>query len=149
MLFQRIKKNRGKAKVSFHEIFRIFRAVDTGKIEYKIRIFTVLVQLLRRAVYLILIDFVNLNSRPCTVLPVPYVFQVVAKGCSDHPPRTRNQYSHLHTSSTFSAAGSVYFFQSLSTILPLCESFAKVTLYDCQSGYSQSASLLAHNLYHE
>ena len=97
MFFQRIKKNRGKAKVSFHEIFRVFRTIDTSKIEYKIRIFTVLVQLLRRAINIVLIDFINLNSRPCAVLPVPYIFQIVAKGCSNHTLRTSNQYLHLRS----------------------------------------------------
>ena len=84
MLFQAVQQIRCKAEVSLHEVFRVLRTIHACQIEHKVRLLAVLVQLLRRGIQIIFVDFFNMQCRAGLVLAVPDVFQVVAQGGSHH-----------------------------------------------------------------
>ena len=76
MLFQRIQQRRSKAEIARLEFGRVFRAVDTGKVEDEVRLGAEFVQLFRSAVNVVFVNFINLYIRACTVLEVTDIFQI-------------------------------------------------------------------------
>ena len=70
MLLKAIKQRGCETTVSFHKLRCFLRPVYTGGMNDKVRAFTVLIQLLRCAVNVVLVDGSDLQIRSCPVLSV-------------------------------------------------------------------------------
>ena len=84
VLFQAIEQRRRKAEVALHKIVGIFGAVDARKVEHKVRLSAISVQLVRGRIDVVLVNLVDLDVRAGSVLAVADIFQVVAQGGSHH-----------------------------------------------------------------
>lgn len=125
VLFQAVQQVRGKAKVAFHEVFRVLRAVDTGQVEDEVGFPAICVQLFRSRVQIVFVNLVNMQSGADLVFAVPDVFQVVAQGGSHHALGTCYQNVHYFTSEcttvqsgTSAPSGTVALLQTV-TLLPM------------------------------
>lgn len=96
MLFQRIQQRRSKAEIARLEFGRVFRAVDTGKVEDEVRLGAEFVQLFRSAVNVVFVNFINLYIRACTVLEVTDIFQIFCEIPPDKAFCACDKYSHVH-----------------------------------------------------
>ena len=100
VFFQGIQQSGGKTEVARAELRRILRAVDPGKMEHKIRLPAVFVQLLCRAVDVIFVDLTNVYIRAGAVFAVTDVFQVFTEIAPHKALGAGNQNVHgsfLHT----------------------------------------------------
>ena len=125
VLFQAVQQVRGKAKVAFHEVFRILRAVDTGQVEDEVSFPAICVQFFRSGAQIVFVNLVNMQSGAGLVFAVPDVFQVVAQGGSHHALGTCYQNVHFFTSvctavqsGTSAPSGTAALLQTV-TLLPM------------------------------
>ena len=91
MLLERVEKQGRKAEVSLLEVRRVGGAIHPGKVEHEVRLGAEGVQLFRRVVDVIFVDFFNMDVRTHAVLAVTEGLQVVAKRRADHALRAGDE----------------------------------------------------------
>ena len=85
MLFQAVQQIGGKAEVALHKLLRILRAVHPRQIEDKIGLAAVFIQFFPCGIQIVLIDLINAEIRPGTILAIADIFQVGSQGGTHHP----------------------------------------------------------------
>ena len=95
VLLQGIEKCGGKAKVAFHELLRILRTIDTGKIEDKVAVTTPCIKLFGRGVDVVLINGINLQVAIPACLAFLNIIELGAEVFAYEPFGTRYQYLHF------------------------------------------------------
>ena len=85
MLFERIKKLRSKAEVTFFEIFRILRTIHSGEVEHEVRLCAVSVKILRSGIDVVFHDLIYSEFGETTILAVLYSVKLGAKVLANKP----------------------------------------------------------------
>ena len=120
VFLESIKKGAGKAEVALHEILRILRAVDSGKIEHEIALGAPLLELLRGTVKVVLEDLVYCEISVAPGLAGPYVIELGAKVLSYET--LGSGYKYLHYFARLAIPLSSFWMYSRLAILALVSS---------------------------
>ena len=120
VFFQGIKQSTCKPEVSFHELLRVFRTVDSGKVENEVTFPAPLLQLFRCGVQVVFIDFFYVKVAVAAGLAVFYVAELGAQVPSYKTLCSCNQY--LHYFAMFSTPLSSFWIYSRAAILALVSS---------------------------
>ena len=97
VLFEGVKKGTGKSEVAFHKLLRIFRTVDSRKIEHEIALGTPLLELLRGAVKVIFEDLIYCEISVALGLACPDIIELGAKVLSYETLGSGYKYLHYYS----------------------------------------------------
>ena len=120
VLLEGVKKGAGKTKVAFHKLLRIFRTIDSCKIEHEIALGAPLLELFRSAVKVVLEDLIYCEISVALGLAAPDVIELGAKVL---PYETLGSgYKYLHYFARFAIPLSSFWMYSRLAILALVSS---------------------------
>ena len=97
VLLEGVKKGTGKSEVAFHKLLRIFRTVDSRKIEHEIALGAPLLELLRGAVKVIFEDLIYCEISVAFGLAGPDVIKLGAEVLSYETLGTGYKYLHYYS----------------------------------------------------